>query len=190
MLTLSLQKLCHGVRVNARRLEQGVDINILVRSVLSHRLTGEQWPKGHCARNEPRVCAAADGKALCFCARILCVRLLECLVQSRGGVDVVWRAVMHNRDLDFGPQQLLDELVSDLLACDRDRIPDVDDRGAVVMVDMQGAQVEREDSRDLIRKVDTHAMSGPLDTDLACKELQGLVVFETVPVSYTHLRAH
>src|SRR5664280_1884518 len=181
MLTLSLQKLCHGVRVNARRLEQGVDINILVRSVSSHGLTtGEQWPKGHCARNEPRVCATTDGKALCFCARILCVRLLEGLDKGRGGVDVVWRAVMHNRELDFGPQQLLDELVSDLFACDRDRIPDVDDRGAVVMVDMQGAQVEREDTRDLIRKVDAHTMSGPLGTDLACKELQGLVVFETV----------
>src|SRR5450756_684767 len=180
MPTLSLQKLCHGVRVNARRLEQGVDINILIRSMLSHRLTGEQWPKGHCARNEPRVCATTDGKALRFCARILCVRLLECLDQWRGGVDVVWRAVMHNRELDLGPQQLLDELVGDLFACDRDRIPDVDDRGAVVMVDMQSAQVEREDTRDLIRKVDAHTMSGPLGTDLACKELQGLVVFETV----------
>src|SRR5450756_961801 len=180
MLTLSLQKLCHGVRVNARRLEQGVDINILVRSVLSHRLTGEQWPKGHCARNEPRVCATADGKALCFCARILCVRLLEGLDKGRIGVDVVWRAVMHNRELDLGPQQLLDELVGDLFACDRDGIPDVDDRGAVVMVDLQGAQVEREDTRDLIRKVDAHTMPGPLGTDLACKELQGLVVFETV----------
>src|SRR5450756_743561 len=180
MLTLSLQKLCHGVRVNARRLEQGVDINILVRSVLSHRLTGEQWPKGHCARNEPRVCATADGKALCFCARILCVRLLEGLDKGRIGVDVVWRAVMHNRELDLGPQQLLDELVGDLFACDRDGIPDVDDRAAVVMVDLQGAQVEREDTRDLIRKVDAHTMPGPLRTDLACKELQGLVVFETV----------
>jgi hypothetical protein len=46
---------------------------------------------------------------------------------------------MHNCELDFGPQQLLDELVGDLFACDRDGIPDVDDRGAVVMVDLQGA---------------------------------------------------
>src|SRR5664280_3129006 len=180
MLTLSLEKLCHGVRVNACRLEQGVDVNILVRSVLSHRLAGEQWPKGHCARNEPRVCATTDGKALCFCARIFCVCLLEGLDEGRIRVDVVRRAVGHHGELDFGPQQLLHELVGDLFACDLDRIPDVDDRGAVVMVDMQSAQVEREDTRDLIRKVDAHTMSGPLGTDLACKELQGLVVFETV----------
>src|SRR5450830_717524 len=180
MPTLSLQKLYHGVRIDARRLEQGVDINILVRAVLSHRLTGEQRPKGHCARDGPRVCAAADGKALCFCARILRVRLLQGLDEGRVGIDVVWQAVRHDRELDPAPQQLLDELVGDLFACDLDGIPDVDDRRAVVMVDMQGAQVEREYARDFIRKVDAHTMSGPLDTDLACEELEGLVVLETV----------
>src|SRR5450830_347464 len=180
MPTLSLQKLYHGVRIDARRLEQGVDINILVRAVLSHRLTGEQRPKGHCARDGPRVCAAADGKALCFCARILRVRLLQGLDEGLVGIDVVWQAVRHDRELDPAPQQLLDELVGDLFACDLDGIPDVDDRRAVVMVDMQGAQVEREYARDFIRKVDAHTMSGPLDTDLACEELEGLVVLETV----------
>src|SRR5664279_3435368 len=158
MLTLSLEKLCHGVRVNARRLEQGVDINILVRSMLSHRLTGEQWPKGHCARNEPRVCATTDGKALCFCARIFCIRLLEGLDEGRIRVDIMRCAIRHHGELDFGPQQLFHELVGDLFACDLDRIPDVDDRGAVVMVNLQSAQVEREDTRDLIRKVDAYTM--------------------------------